>query len=81
MSMKVSPSSEENHTEPLTVIEEGRAGATPTLVREFPVAATTGTLRFYNSKPSERFYAMGERVFGREIRSLTKVYIVNPYED
>jgi glutamate racemase len=48
------------------------AGATPKY---------TGILQFFNSKPSERFYAMGERVFAREIRSLTKMYIVNPYED
>jgi glutamate racemase len=46
-----------------------------------PAGAPPGRLEFYNSLPSERFYAMGERVFGRPIRDLTRMYIVNPYED
>jgi glutamate racemase len=43
--------------------------------------ARPGTLRFFNSLPGERFYSLGERVFGRSIRELTKMYIVNPFED
>jgi glutamate racemase len=40
-----------------------------------------GKLSLYSSLPSESFYRTGERVFNRAIRPLTKMYIVNPYED
>jgi glutamate racemase len=43
--------------------------------------APEGRMTFFNSLPSERFYSMGERVFGRSIRELTRMYIVNPHED
>jgi glutamate racemase len=46
-----------------------------------PASAPVGKMRFFNSLPGERFYSLGERVFGRSIRELTKMYIVNPFED
>ncbi len=48
---------------------------------EVPPHLTPGSMCFYNSRPSERFYAVGERVFGKPIRDVTRMYIVNPYED
>jgi glutamate racemase len=40
-----------------------------------------GKLRFFSSLPTEAFYRVGEQAFGRSIRELTSMYIVNPYED
>lgn len=43
--------------------------------------AKDGKLRFYSSLPGETFYRTGQQAFGRPIRELTSMYIVNPHED
>lgn len=43
--------------------------------------APAGVLRLFSSLPGESFYQTGQRVFGRPVRELTRMYIVNPYED
>jgi hypothetical protein len=45
------------------------------------LSAPRGTLRFYSSLPGETFFSTGERVFGYPIREMTKMFIVNPYEE
>ncbi|MCC7478849.1 glutamate racemase [bacterium] len=40
-----------------------------------------GQRHFYSSRPGERFYVMGQRVFGEDIRPQTRMCIVNLYED
>jgi len=43
--------------------------------------APPGRLEFFSSLPGEAFYRTGEAAFGRSIRNITAMYIVNPYED
>jgi glutamate racemase len=43
--------------------------------------AKAGRRHFFSSLPSERFYELGERVFGSPIRQQTSMYIVNPWEE
>jgi glutamate racemase len=43
--------------------------------------AKAGRVALYNSRPSEVFYRLASEVLGCDARSLTTVYIVNPYED
>ncbi len=40
-----------------------------------------GRRSFFSSRPGERFYQLGKRVFGHEIRHLTRMCIVNLFED
>lgn len=43
--------------------------------------AKPGRRNFYSSLPTERFFELGERVFGAPIRQETGMYIVNPWEE
>lgn len=40
-----------------------------------------GKLQLYCSRPTELFYRFASEALGREARELTRMYIVNPYED
>jgi glutamate racemase len=40
-----------------------------------------GTLKLFSSLPGEAFYRTAERVFQCDVRQITKMYIVNPYEE
>ena len=44
-------------------------------------AAAAGRRRFYSSRPGERFFQLGKRVFGHDIRLQTRMCIVNLFED
>jgi hypothetical protein len=41
----------------------------------------SGRRHFYSSLPGERFYNMGQRTLGLDLRPHTRMFIVNPYED
>jgi hypothetical protein len=43
--------------------------------------AGQGTLKLFSSLPGEAFYRTAQRVFQRDARQITKMYIVNPYEE
>jgi len=43
--------------------------------------AGQGTLKLFSSLPGEAFYRTAQRVFLRDARQYTKMYIVNPYEE
>lgn len=43
--------------------------------------ARQGDLKLFSSLPGEAFYRTAQRVFQCEVRQLTKMYIVNPYEE
>lgn len=40
-----------------------------------------GTLKLFSSLPGEAFYRTAQRVFQCDVRQITKMYIVNPYEE